>query len=162
MNIINWNRVYETNKELDSVFYHKYGNDESIYAKNCLEILVELGEFLNETKVFKYWSIKKADKNKVLMEYADVITMCLYFYREFKLEIDDRYLHIESRNVLEVINYLYQKMSLLMNNKNGDLIKDIFDNILYVGELLNLQEEEIINAIDEKQRIIRERLSSNY
>lgn len=162
MNIIKWNRVYQTNKELDGIFYQKYGNDKDIYAKNCLEILAELGEFVNETKIFKYWSLKKPDRIKVLLEYADIITMCLYFYREFDLDIDDSYIHINSNSIIEVINYLYQKMSLLMENKSKDLIKNIFYNVLYTGELLGLKEEEIINAIDKKHKIIKERLNSDY
>lgn len=162
MNIIKWNKIYKRNKELDYVFHQKYGNDVVVYQKNCIEFLVELGEFVNETKVFKYWSIKRPNIDKMLSEYADVITMCLYFYREFMVEIDDRYLHIKSDSILEVINYLYGKISLLINNQDKELIKNIFYNILYLGELLKLNEDEVLNAIEKKHQIIEERLNSDY
>ena len=162
MDLIKWNKIYQTNIELDGIFYKKYGNDKDIYKKNCLEILVELGEFINETKVFKYWSCKKPYKDKMLDEYADVITMCLYFYREFGLEIDNRYLHLETKSIIELMNYLYHQMSLLMENNNSELIQDIFYNVLYMGELLNISEEEIIDAINKKHQIIKERLESDY
>jgi len=162
MNKDKWNEIYEVNKELDMIFYQKYGNSEDIYRKNCIELLVELGEFVNETKVFKYWTVKSPDKEKMLEEYADNLTMCLYFFREFKLEIDDRYLHINSSDKLDIINYLYSKISLLINNKDKELIKDIFGNLLYLGSLLDFTEEEIINAIKNKHEIIRKRLNSNY
>lgn len=162
MNIIKWNEVYDTNKQLDKIFCQKYGNTKEIYTKNCIELLVELGEFVNETRVFKYWSVKKIDYDKMLEEYADVLTMCLYFYREFGISIENSYFHIESDNILEVINYLYQKMTLLIDSNDKALIKDIFYNVLYVGELLNLKEEDILMAIKKKQEIIKKRLNSDY
>ena len=162
MNLLKWNKIYQTNIELDGIFYTKYGSDKDVYKKNCLEILVELGEFINETKVFKYWSCKEPIKEKILEEYADVITMCLYFYREFGLKIDDRYLHLKTKNIIELMNYLYHQMSLLMEKGNKKLIQDIFYNVLYMGELLNIKEEEIIDAVNRKHQIIKERLESNY
>ena len=33
---------------------YEYSEKAEYYKKNCIEILVELGEFINETKVFKY------------------------------------------------------------------------------------------------------------
>ena len=161
MDLIKWNKVYENNKRLDSIFFQKY-EKEDIYRKNCIEFLVELGEFVNETKVFKYWSIKRPDKEKMLDEYADTITMCLTFYRELGLELNEGYLHIEKTDILEVINYLYEKISMLLNNLSEQLIKDIFYNLLYLGELLELNEEEILNAINMKHKIIEERLNSDY
>ena len=162
MNKIKWQKVYQNNQRLDSIFYQKYSSDNDLYRKNCIEILVELGEFVNESKVFKYWTNKTPNKNKILEEYADVITMCLYFMNEFKMELDDRYLHIGSNDILEVINYLFNKMSLLMNNNDQELLKDIFGNVLYLGKILEFSEEEIIDVINKKHQIIEERLKSDY
>ena len=160
MNLEKWNEIYLNNKRLDKIFYEKYKNDNELYRKNVIELLVELGEFVNETKIFKYWTIKEPEKNKVLEEYADVITMSLTFMSEFNLELDNQYLHIESNDKLELINYLYSKITLLMKKEN--VIKDIFGNLLYLGELLNFNEEEILEAIETKHKIIKERLESDY
>ena len=160
MNVVKWNEIYHNNQKLDKVFYDKYQSDSKIYEKNVIEFLVELGEFVNETKVFKYWTIKKADKEKMLEEYADTITMCLTFMREFKEEIDDSYLHIETNDKLEVINYLYSRITLLMKRKN--VIKDIFYNLLYLGNLFEFKEEEVLDAINNKHKIIKNRLESDY
>ena len=160
MNVVKWNEIYHNNQKLDKIFYDKYQSDSKIYEKNVIEFLVELGEFVNETKVFKYWTIKKADKNKVLEEYADTITMCLTFMREFKEELDDSYLHIETIDILEVINYLYSRITLLMRREN--VIKDIFYNLLYLGNLFEFKEEEVLEAINNKHKIIKNRLESDY
>ena len=159
MNLIKWNEIYYNNQKLDKIFYDKYQSDSKIYEKNVIEFLVELGEFVNETKVFKYWTIKKADKNKVLEEYADTITMCLTFMSEFNEELNDSYLHIETNDKLEVINYLYSRITLLMKREN--VIKDIFYNLLYLGNLFEFKEEEVLDAINNKHKIIKNRLESD-
>lgn len=158
-----WNIIYKNNRRLDEIFYEKYSEIEPDYfRKNAIEFLVELGEFVNETKCFKYWSIKKPNKEDVLEEFADTITMCLYFLGDLDSTLDDIPEHIESNDVLEVLNYLFNKGSYIMIDYNELLMKDIFSNLLYVGKLLDLKEEEIIKAIDKKHIKIEERLNSDY
>lgn len=158
-----YKEIYQRNKELDNIFIEKYEAKEPLYfEKNCIEFLVELGEFANETKCFKYWSIKKPDHEAVLEEFADCITMVLYFFNVLNLELDDFKKHQKSNNVLEIFNYLYQQGTKLMTKLNEELVKDIFINLLYLAELLNLNEDEIINAITKKQDKIEERLNSDY
>lgn len=60
-----WENYYQKNKKLDEEFNSKYQeNEPEFYEKNCIELLVEIGEFINETKCFKYWSIKPLIKRK--------------------------------------------------------------------------------------------------
>lgn len=161
LDLVKWNKIYENNKRLDLIFYEKYPN-EDIFKKNSIEFLVELGEFLNETKIFKYWSIKKPEKEKVLEEYADNITICLTFFRELNMDLEKSYPHLETKDTIEIANYLYEKVSQVMHHSNIDLLSDIFGNLLYLGNLLGILEEEIINAVKEKHKIIEMRLNSNY
>ena len=168
MNLVEWNKLYKNNKRLDEIFIEKYQSDSKLFEKNCIELLVEIGEFINETKVFKYWSIKTPDKNKILEEYADVITMILTFYGIKNIELTDNTLKLGNDemlkvvNILKIINVLYQKVSLLMDNYNEDLIKEIFSYTLFIGKLLEFTEEEVLDAIDKKQKIIEKRLNSDY
>jgi len=163
MNINRWNEIYLNNKRLDNIYFEKYGNDDVLFKKNCIELLVELGEFINETKVFKYWSVKKPNRELVLDELADVITMTLYFYNILDLEINEVSNHIKNEDVIEVLNYLYQQMSKLMTDEYcKELVVDIFNNVIYVAMLLDINDEEILNAIDKKHKIIEERLNSDY
>ena len=74
-----WQEIYAENKKLDVIFEATYQDVADYYAKNCIEFLVELGEFVNESKVFKYWTKKVANHDKMLEEFADTITMTLLF-----------------------------------------------------------------------------------
>ncbi len=155
-----YRRIYENNKRLDTIFLEKYEEIENYYEYNCIEMLVELGEFVNETKCFKFWSSKQPNKEKVLEEYADCITMVLVFFNFYHLEIEQEYAHIESGDKLELINYLFLLATKLIS-KEG-VVEELFGNLLYLGDLLGFEEKEIIAAIDKKHRIIEERLNTDY
>ena len=91
--------IYERNKDLDHIFMAKYEKNEPMYfEKNCIDFLVEFGEFVNETKCFKYWSIKEPKMDDVYEEFADCITMILTMYYVLNLEIERilRYCEIDS------------------------------------------------------------------
>lgn len=162
MNLIMWNKMYSNNKYLDEIFVNKYKNDNKLYQKNCVELMVEIGEFVNETKVFKYWTTKSPNKDKMLEEYADVITMILSFYGIYNLEIKETYNKIEETDILKVIMELYNKSYMFYKESNKDILEEIFNYTLYLGKLLNFNEDEILNAIENKQKIIELRLNSDY
>ncbi len=156
-------RIYENNKRLDDIFNEKYLSIESeMFKKNAIEFLVELGEFVNESKCFKYWSIKTPKKEEMLEEFADCITMLLFFFNDLNISLKEEYNHIESKNVLDVINYLYYKGSKIISDYNKELLEDIYGNLLYLGKLFDFKDDEIILAIDNKQNKIEERLNSDY
>lgn len=155
--------IYERNKELDHIFMEKYEATEPMYfEKNCIEFLVEFGEFVNETKCFKYWSIKEPKMDDVLEEFADCLTMNLTMFYVLNLDLDNFKEHQKSDNVLEIINYIYQQGSKLMTKINETLVKDIFVNLLYLGELLGLKKEDIIATMKYKQDKVEKRLNSDY
>lgn len=156
-----YKRIYENNKRLDVTFIERYAKIENYYEYNCIEMLVELGEFINETKCFKFWSIKGPNKEKMLEEYADCITMVLVFFNLFDLEIEDNYSHIESTNICDIINHLFF-LSTTLIKKEEKVVEDLFGNLLYLGELFGFKEKDIIEAIDKKHKIIEERLNTDY
>ena len=157
------NKIYQRNKELDHIFMKKYEEKEPLYfEKNCIEFLVEFGEFVNETKCFKYWSIKKPKMDDVYEELADCITMTLTMYYVLDLELDDLKEHHKTENILELINYIYSQGSKLMFKLNEDLVKDILTNLFYLADLLELDKEEIYRVLSYKQDKVEERLNSDY
>lgn len=156
-------KIYERNKELDHIFMKKYEAQEPLYfEKNCIEFLVEFGEFVNETKCFKYWTIKKPKMEDVYEELADCITMILTMHYVLKMDITNLKEHHKSTNVLEVINHIYGQGSKLMTKLNEDLVKDILANLFYLAELLELDKEEIYRVLTYKQDKVEERLNSDY
>ena len=161
MNITKWNELYENNKRLDKIFIDKYQSDTKLFEKNCIELLVEISEFVNETKVFKYWSVKTPNKDKMLEEYADVITMILTFSELKNMKIKEKYKSYDM-NLLDIIHELYSYSVKLRDDFNELIIEEIFSLVLDFGKKLNFSENDIIEAIKNKQKIIENRLNSDY
>jgi len=161
VNVNKWNQVFIRNKELDELFFDKYGNDRKVYKKNCVEFLVELGEFINESKCFKYWSIKKPNIDKTLEELADVFTMLMYFYNELNIDIPNN-IEIVENDLFEIINDTFNLGTNLLDNLNEKLLNNIFNNLYNIAIKLNINDDMIIEAISKKHIIIEERFSIEY
>ncbi len=71
--IYDLSRLLPLQKALDEEIAKQHGiTYESTASRRVLALLVELGEFANETRCFKYWSYKgPSAKEVVLDEYAD-------------------------------------------------------------------------------------------
>ena len=161
MNITIFNKIYNENKKLDKIFLDVYGNSEDIILKNKLELLVELGELCNESKCFKYWSRKEANRELVLEEYADVLLMIFYFFRELDISLEEEFPKENNLNLIDEFMYLYEKISIFNKQYNKELLKDIFINFIRLGKLLNLTIDEIINNSFNKININKERFDFN-
>lgn len=156
-------KVYLRNKQLDDIFFSKYTNETKMFEKNCIEFLVELSEFINETKCFKYWSIKKPQHHLVLEELADTFTMLMYFYNISNIDIDTFQITNFDEDLLQIINETYYLGTKLYNELSKELLDKIFVNLLKISKLLNIEEKEIIEAIKQKHSIIEKRLKDdNY
>ncbi len=154
--------VYQRNIELDEIFFNNYGNDNLTFKKNCVELLVELGEFINETKCFKYWSTKEPNKDLVLEELADVITMLMYFANLNKMSVAKYKVTENNEDLFTLINNTYLASTKLMEEMNEDNIDKIFILIYKIAYILDIKDKEIIDAIKKKHEIIYERLNSDY
>ena len=156
---------YQRNKQLDKMYEDKYSNiDSKYFEKNCLELIVELCELANESKCFKYWTIKEADKGLVLEEYADCISMLLCIFNHYEVDeikIIDRELNDD---VVIIFNDVIRMCTMLMNEDivTDELLYEIFTYLLHIGKLLNLDDREILDVCYMKLGKNIERLNSDY
>src|SRR5579875_4105332 len=54
--------------ELDAHIENEHPRKENRHSEKVLALLVELGELANETRCFKFWSIKPASPKEVILE----------------------------------------------------------------------------------------------
>lgn len=159
---MDWNDIYQRNKILDSHFDEKYLESEPLlFEKNCLELTVEIAEFANETKCFKYWTIKPMKKEETLEACADVIMMLLYFYNHLNVSTLN-IKKIESSNILKDMNHIFYLSTTLMENCNKEVIDEIFGYLLGIASHLELEEEILINACNKKIDKVEQRLKEDY
>lgn len=162
MDIKKLNQVYNQNKLLDTMFAKVYGNSIDIIEKNKLELLVELGELANESKCFKYWSKKEANRELVLEEYADTLLMVFYFFNQFNISLDEEFPRENNYDIVNEFMDLFNLISRLKDEYTKDLIKEIFVNMLRLGTLLGFSIDEIIESSLKKIKIDMKRFEIDY
>ncbi|MBP5684637.1 MAG: dUTP diphosphatase [Bacilli bacterium] len=149
--------VYEKNNELDEFFINKFNSDKDMFKKNKLELIVEIAEFANETKCFKYWTKKPINKELVLEEYADCIIMTLCLYHYYNLELSDlNYFIMDDIN--DTFGRLFNLSSTLYFTDNLDNLKEILFQLVNLTSKLNITEEELVDACLKKINKDTERL----
>src|SRR5574344_1217994 len=113
-----FNEIYELNKILDAKFVSECNTPiEEMTRKNILELLVELGEFANETRCFKYWSCKKPSSKEIILgEYSDCLMLTLYFCNILNVDLDSTFSIPKDLDVVCLFIYLYNQVSLLKDN----------------------------------------------
>lgn len=156
------NKIYERNRALDKIYKEKYSSSVSdFHYKNTLEFIIELGEFVNETKCFKYWTIKKPNREDLLEEYADCITMALYQFNHYGME---EVVFVETPdydNVLFEINDLYKVATRLMEDDKSVAI-EVFSRLYKLREKFDISEEDILESCLKKIKKSEERLEGDY
>lgn len=70
--------LFEMQKELDAYIQSNRGIEEDVFRKKGLALLVELAELANETRCFKFWSVKGPSEREIILEeYVDSIHFIL-------------------------------------------------------------------------------------
>ena len=148
MNMKKFEKIYEENKKLDEIFNELYDNNSSdTFRKNVLELLVELGELANETRCFKYWSSKgPSDKKIILEEFADCMLMTLCFCNMLEVDLKEEFIESQNNDAVEQFISLYYESSKLISDFNKDRIKTVLVNLIKLGNLIELSDEDIING----------------
>ncbi len=159
---MNWNEIYIKNKRLDDIFFEKFKNDEKMFEKNCIELIVEIAEFANESRCFKYWSNKSMKKEEALEELADCIMVCLYFYNYLNIDEVKIKTYDFSSDILICLNDVFKLSTLLIDNVNEKIVIKIFSYLIYIGSLVNLEEKEIYEACLRKIEKQEKRLEEGY
>ena len=159
---MNWNDIYIKNKRLDDIFFEKFKNDEKMFEKNCIELIVEIAEFANESRCFKYWSNKPMKKEETLEELADCIMVCLYFYNYLNIDKVKIKTYDFSSDILVCLNDIFKLSTLLIDNINQEIVIKIFSYLIYIGSLVNLEEKEIYEACLKKIEKQEKRLEEGY
>lgn len=152
--MIKFQKLYEANKKLDDIYNNQFSlSKKDLVRKNKLELLVEIGELANETKCFKYWTTKKPNFDLIKIEYADCLIMTLCFFNYLDVSLEENFIISKIRyDETDLFANLYKLASEFYYNEDKELIKTIFVNLLELGKLLNITDEEIIatslNKID--------------
>ncbi|MBM3909895.1 MAG: dUTP diphosphatase [Firmicutes bacterium] len=131
--------------------------------KRILALLVEVGEMINETKTFKFWSKKpSAEKPIILDEYADG----LHFLLSLGIEIQSQKMIYEIQpltlSLTQATIIVFQHISDLSKHWHIKHLENAFQAYLNLMPLLGFNSEDVIEAYFKKLGVNYTRQQNAY
>ncbi|MEH7439826.1 dUTP diphosphatase [Neobacillus drentensis] len=159
-------KLFEMQKALDSHIEEKHQlQNEDLFDRKVLALLVEIGELANETRCFKFWSVKpSSDKAVILEEFVDGI----HFILSLGIECNFNNIEINLRrkqstsDVTEQFLIVYETIGLFQKSKQFDDYIKVFEAYLQLASLLGFNEKEMEQAYFLKNEVNYQRQQNNY
>lgn len=164
---MDYDTLFLMQKDLNDTIYKECGlSEKDLEHKQFLALMVEIGEFANETRCFKYWSKKDpSEKWKTLEEYVDILHFILTVglrYRHHKL-IKHYSLHIAERTDLtRALICLYESVLDFRKAPSIENYLNLWMQFLSVGKVAGFNENDIYDAYVIKNKVNYERQAEGY
>ncbi len=164
--MMDFEKLFQMQKGLDSHIEEKHGlQDEDLLSKKILALFVELGELANETRCFKFWSVKPASERAVILEeFVDGIHFilslgieCGFDQKPFDLEVSGSAL-----SVTEQFLCVYERINIFQKNRGFDAYKGLLESYLQLAAIMKFNSSEIEIAYFAKNEVNYQRQQSNY
>lgn len=164
---MNWEKLFSMQQQLDHHITETHAlQDINVWEEKILALLVELGEFANETRCFKFWSTKKASEREVMLEeYVDGVhfILSLGLEKDYKFSEDFQSIY-ESKNesITEQFNDVFAAVIQLRTGITEENYTNLFKLFLQLGQMLGFTSEDIYKAYIEKNEVNFDRQREGY
>lgn len=161
---MDWSKLYALQAELDSRIMKEHQLDGDFFSERLLALQVEVGELANETRCFKYWSVKSpSPRSEILEEYVDGIHFILSLGLTLGFE---EYIPKKSvqhnENIVEQFLTVFHCISHLYTERSSEAYVTLFTEYMTLGVLLGFTEHEIETAYFEKNLVNHKRQDRGY
>jgi dimeric dUTPase (all-alpha-NTP-PPase superfamily) len=162
---VNLTKLYTMQRGLDAHIQNNHQlQEDNLSEKKILALLVEIGELANETRCFKFWSLKPpASKEKILEEFVDGIHFILSLgiecgFEKNELELDSTNSHSLTELFLSVFDCV-NKFRAVQSFRNFEVL---FSEYISLATLLGFSSQEIEEAYIQKNEVNYERQQNGY
>lgn len=159
-------KLFQMQKALDGHIEEKHHLlEEDLFNRKILALLVEIGELANETRSFKFWSVKpSSEKEVILEEFVDGIHFILSLgiecgFHETPFKLNEKSSHL---NVTDQFLAIYDRISVFQRSKGLKDFITIFEAYIQLAELLGITNEEMVQAYIKKNEVNYLRQQNNY
>jgi len=158
-------KLFETQKLLDKriVDEHKlHGQD--LLPQKILALQVELSELAQELpEVFKFWSNKKNNYEKALVEYCDCLHFILSIGNDLELNIAlYTILPFKHKTILEQFSQTYYVIGDLQHDPSQSELILVLQHFIALGEMIGFTPEQIEKSYYAKNAINHTRQDNKY
>ncbi|WP_102263816.1 dUTP diphosphatase [Mesobacillus jeotgali] len=163
---MNTTTLFKMQKALDSHIESQHGlENEDLFDRKVLALLVEIGELANETRCFKFWSVKPASETEtILEEFVDGV----HFILSLGIECGFEDLETITQSQLDELDATKQFLSIyeyaqkFRNSRSKEDYVQLFQGYLKLAQLLGLNEDQIEQAYIKKNEVNYERQRKGY
>jgi dimeric dUTPase (all-alpha-NTP-PPase superfamily) len=163
---MNLEKLFEMQKGLDSHIESQHSlESEDLFDRKVLALLVELGELANETRCFKFWSLKPASEKEVILEeFVDGIHFILSLGIEsgFTKSVQLTSEPPKTESLTEQFLITYAKIEQFRIAKTLEAYQEMFQSCLHIAEILGFSSVEIQQAYIQKNEVNYERQKQGY
>ncbi|MBS4173772.1 dUTP diphosphatase [Bacillus sp. FJAT-49736] len=163
MELMEW---FQMQKQLDQyIEMENHLENEDLFDRKVLALLVEIGELANETRCFKFWSKKgPSEQNIILEEFVDGVHFILSIGIELGFENRNIFLH--KQNNKEDLNSLflrvYERIIKLKGTKSEEDFTMLLQDFFQLGMNLGFSIEDVQQAYIAKNEINYKRQKQGY
>ena len=163
---MNTQTLFKMQKALDShiEFQHNLEHDD-LFDRKVLALLVEIGELANETRCFKFWSVKPAsEKDIILEEFVDGVHFILSLGIECGFQDLETIPQSQSEELDATKQFLaiYEYAQKFRTSRTKEDYLRLFQNYLKLAQLLGLNDDQIEKAYIKKNEVNYERQRKGY
>lgn len=159
-------KLFTMQQALDKHIEKKHGlQEEDLFNRKVLALLVEMGELANETRCFKFWSVKPpSDKQVILEEFVDGVHFILSLgiecnFHKQTLSINNAPTTVSVTDQFLLIN---EHVIRFQNTKSVTDYIALFKVYLQLAMLLGISYEEMEQAYFDKNEVNYQRQQNNY
>ncbi len=156
--------LYNKQRELDAEIASNHRiSYQTTRNKRTLALLVELGEFANATRTFKYWSNKPSEsKERVLDEFADGLHFLLSLGIDQGFNVDSIEVNDDDNTLTDNLLRTYELTSIFYSNQTLENYLSMFISYLRALYKLGYSWEEAKAAYYSKLQENYNRQNNNY
>lgn len=160
-------KITKLQKELDqkiAATKHIKNHDKSTLSARFLALLVELSEFANEQRCFKYWSNKKCSQKEVLLEeYIDGMHFIISIANTLNLSLIDCNIEIiDLQDMTAAFLQLFDLTLLFFKNQNLESFNKWVSHYYSIALSCGFDDEDIYQGYLRKNKINHLRQEQNY
>lgn len=151
-------------EQLDAHIESEHGlASEDTTDQRILALQVELGELANETRCFKFWSLKPPSERAVILEeYVDGVHFILSLGLSFGYRPTESIVHELGEGLTDSFLAMFDRISAFRSLPDADRYNDLFFTYMMLGEQLGFTADDIHSAYESKNQTNHERQQQGY
>lgn len=158
------NRLYDIQQELnDRIIADHNLNEQDLSDDRFMALLVELGELANETRCFKYWSLKgPSEKEIIIDEFSDVLHFLLTIGIQLGRPEVSFYDKKTDKSLTQLFLDMYSDVNVIRALNSKFVYIRLYNTLMLIGQELGFSEVDVYTSYLAKNKINHTRQDNGY